>query len=169
MVGGISMDYSHVSPETYLLTEDDRTIEFKKYRYGDENKPSPDECKGKLKGVCLAYAFCGEQDFGIKPMATAFGATGKNGTINKVPLELVEADGVRAIKFGGYARLDEIMIQGAKEAGVIGYWDDSNLIICAAPEYGFVIDSIKAMFKPKHVRFGFNRSFAGCNLLILAI
>lgn len=163
------MDYSHVSPETYLLTEDDRTIEFKKYRYGDENKPSPDECKGKLKGVCLSYACCGEQDFGIKPMATAFGATGKNGTINKVPLELVEADGVRAIKFGGYARLDERMIQGAKEAGVIGYWDDSNLIICAASEYGFVIDSIKAMFKPKHVRFGFNRSFAGWNLLILAI
>ena len=44
------MDYSHVSPETYLLTEDDRTIEFKKYRYGDESKPSTDECKGKLKG-----------------------------------------------------------------------------------------------------------------------
>ena len=163
------MDYSHVSPKMYFLTEDERTIEFKKYRYGDKSKPSPDECKGKLKGVCLAYACCGEQDFGIKYMATAFGATGKNGTINKVPLELVETDGVRAIKFGEYARLDEIMIKGAKEAGVIGYWDDSNLIICAAPEYSFIIDSIKAMFKPKCVRFGFNRSFAGCNLLILAI
>lgn len=163
------MDFSHVSPETYLLTEDDRTIEFKLYRYDDGKKPSPEECKGTLKGVCLSYAFCGEQDFGIKPMATAFGATDKNGTINKVPLELVEADGVRAIKFGNYVRLDDSMIQGAKGAGIIGYWDDSNLIICAAPEYGFVIDSIKEMFKPKHVRFGFSRSFAGGNLLILAI
>ena len=96
-------------------------------------------------------------------------ATGKNMTINKVPLEVVDADGVKAIKFGEYVNLDDRMIQGAKDAGVIGYWDDCNLIICAAPEYSFVIDSIKAMFKPKHVRFGFSRSFAGCNLLILAI
>lgn len=165
------MDFSHVSPEALLLTEDDRTIVFKKYRYDDEKKPSPDECKGKLKGVCLTYAFCGEQDFGIEPMARQFGATGSGMTVNKIPknLEIVEAENVKAIKFGSYAKLDSVMIKGAMEAGVVGYWDDCNLIICASPEYSFVIDSIKAMFKPKHVRFGFSRSFAGANLLILAI
>ena len=163
------MDYSHVSPEVYLRKEDDTTIEFKKNRHDDEKKPSPEECKGKLTGVCLTYACCGEQDFGIKSMATAFDATGSKGRIKKVPLEVVESEGVRAIKYGRNAQLDEIMMRGAKEAGIIGYWDDANLIICAAPEYGFVIDSIKEMFKPNNVRFGFSRSFAGRNLLILAI
>ena len=165
------MDLSHVSPETYLLTEDEITIEFKKYRHDDEKKPVPEECKGILKGVCLSYAFCGEQDFGIEPMARQFGATGKNGTITKIPkeLEIIESEGVKAIKFGSYAKLDSGMIRATKEAGVIGYWDDANLIICASPEYEFVINSIREMFKPKHVRFGFSRSFAGCNLLILAI
>lgn len=172
MLGGIiMMDLSHVSPETYLLTEDEITIEFKKYRHDDEKKPVPEECKGILKGVCLSYAFCGEQDFGIEPMARQFGATGKNGTITKIPkeLEIIESEGVKAIKFGSYAKLDSGMIRATKEAGVIGYWDDANLIICASPEYEFVINSIREMFKPKHVRFGFSRSFAGCNLLILAI
>lgn len=165
------MDLSHVSPETYLLTEDDRTIKFKRYRYDDEKMPTPEECKGVLKGVCLSYAFCGEQDFGIEPMARQFGATGKNGTITKIPkeLEIIESEGVKAIKFGSYAKLDSGMIRATKEAGVIGYWDDANLIICASSEYEFVIKSIREMFKPKHVRFAFSRSFAGRNLLILAI
>lgn len=165
------MDFSHLSTETYLLTEDDRTLEFKLERYNDEKMPSPEKCKGKLKGVCLSNAFCGERDFGIEPMAKEFGATGKEMTINKIPknLEIIESENVKAIKFGDYAELDSTMVRGAMDAGVIGYWDNSNFIICASPEYHFVIDSIKAMFKPKYVRFGFSRSFASYNLLILAI
>lgn len=165
------MDLSHVSPQTYLLTEDNRTIKFENYRHGDEKVPTPEECKCKLKGVCLAYAFCGEQDFGIRPMAEEFKATGTNMTINKIPkeLEVIESNGVRAIKFGNYARLDSGMIRATMEAGVIGYWDDANFIVCASPEYSFVIDEIKAMFKPKQIRFGFSRSFGGANLLILSI
>lgn len=165
------MDFTHVSPETYLLTEDEKTLTFKLHRYKNDPNPFPRECKGKLKGVCLSYAFCGEQDFGIEPMARQFGATGKTMMVKKIPkdLEIVDSEGVKAIKFGGYAQLDSNMIHGAKEAGVIGYWDDANLIICASAEYSFVIDSIKAMFKPNHVRFGFSRTFAGRNLLILAI
>lgn len=172
LLGGIiMMELSHVSPSIYLLTEDDRTIEFRNCRYDDKKMPTPEECKGALKGVCLSYAFCGEQDFGIEPMAKQFGATGKNGTITKIPkeLEIVESEGVKAMKFGRYAELDSGMIIATKEAGVIGYWDDANLIICASPEYEFVIHSIREMFKPKHVRFTFSRSFAGRNLLILAI
>lgn len=163
------MDFGNVSPVIYFITEDDNAVEFRKYRFGDEKKPSPDECKGKLRGIRLDYACCGEQDWGIEPMARAFGCKGNNGIIHKIPLELVEEKGVRAIKFGNYAQLDDQMVRRTKEAGIIGYWDDSNLIICAAPEYGFVIDSIKELFKPKRVRFAFNRSFAGSNLLILAI
>lgn len=91
------MDLSHVSPKTYLLTEDNRTIEFKKYRHDDEKMPAPEECKGVLKGVCLSYAFCGEQDFGIEPIARQFGATDQNGTITKIPkeLEIIESEGVK--------------------------------------------------------------------------
>lgn len=165
------MDLSNVSPETYLFTEDDRTIKFKKYRHNDEKMPTPEECKGVLKGVSLSYAFCGEQDFGIDPMAKQFGATGKNRTITKIPkeLEIIESEGVKAIKFGRYAKLNSRMVRKTMEAGVIGYWDDSSLIICASPEYEFVINSIQEMFKPNHVRFGFSRSLFGYNLLILAI
>ena len=164
------MDLSHFSPETYLLTEDGRTIKFERYCRNDEKKPTVEECKGALKGVCLSYACCGEQDFGIKPMAKQFGATEKNGTITNIPKELkiVELQGVKAIKFGSYAGLDSRIVKATLDAGVIGYWDDANFIICASSEYGFVIDSIHNMFKPKHVRFGFSRSFAGCNLLILS-
>ena len=166
------MDFSHVSPNTYLLTEDNRTMGFKKYRYSDDEKPSPEVCKGKIKGVCLTYAFWGRQDIGIGSMASQFEATGKDGIINRIPenLEIVEESNVKAIKFGSYAKLDSDMIRGAMEAGVIGYWDDSNLIICASPEYSFVIDEIKEMIKPKQARFGFSKSFGGhYNLLILAI
>ena len=124
-----------------------------------------------MKGVCLSYAFCGEQDFGIEHMAKQFGVTGKNGTITKIPkeLEIVEFKGVKAIKFGKYAELDLKVVEATMEAGVIGYWDDANLIICASQEYEFVINAIQNMFKPKHVRFAFSRSFGGYNLLILSI
>lgn len=165
------MDLSHVSPETYLLTEDNKTITFKKYRHDDEKKPVPEECKGFLKGVCLSYAFCGEQDFGIEHILRQFGATGKYRTITKIPkqLEIIESEGITAIKFGSYAKLDSGMIGATREAGVIGYWDNANLIICASPEYKFVINSIREMFKPNMVRFGLSSGFAGSNLLILAI
>lgn len=90
------MDLSHVSPETYLLTEDDRTITFKKYRHDDEKKPVPEECKGILKGVSLSYASCGEQDFGIESMARQFGATDRYRIITKIPkeLEIIESEGI---------------------------------------------------------------------------
>ena len=156
---------------TNLLTEDGRTIKFETFRYEDDEKPSPEECKEVLKGVCLAYAFCGEQDFGIEPMAIQFGATSENGTITKIPKELkvVENEGVTAIQFGSYAKLDSGMVRATKEYGVISYWDDANFIICASSEYEFVIKSIHEMFKPKNVRFAFSHSFAGYNLLILTI
>lgn len=136
-----------------------------------KKKPAPEECKGVLKGVCLSYAFCGKQDFGIEPIARQFGAIDQNGTITKIPkeLEIIESEGVKAIKFGNYAKLDFGMIRATKEAGIIGYWDNANLIICASPEYEFVINSIRVMLKPQHVRFAFSRLFTGRNLLILAL
>lgn len=165
------MDLSHFSPKIYLLTEVGRTIEFGGHTQEDGKKPNVEECKGVLKGVCLEYACCGEQDFGIEPMAKHFGVTEKNGTITKIPnnLEIVKLDGVSAIKFGNYAELDSSVVEETKKIGVLGYWDDANFIICASPEYGCVIDSIYNMFKPKQVRFGLSRSFGGYNLLILSI
>jgi len=161
---------SCISPETHLLFEKN-SIPFKMYRNDDEKKPTPEECKGVLKGVFLSYAFCGEQDYGIQPMAIQFGATDKNRTITEIPekLEIIESEGVKAIKFGSYAKLDSVMIRTAKESGVISYWDKENFIICASSEYKFVIDSIVEIFKPNHARFGFINSFDGPNLLILAI
>ena len=162
------MKYSHVSPEVILLKEDNKQINFKKYLYEEEKKPTPDDCKDKIKGIMLTYAFCGEQDFGIKPLEKAFGVD-KKGIIKKAPIELIEKDGVRAIKFGRYIHLNELMIKGAKNSGLIGYWDEENIIICAAPEYGFIIDSIKELIKPNRAWLGLEDLLFGNNLMIVEI
>ena len=165
------MEMRHVSPELYLLTEDGKMLEFLRKRNEDEKNPTPDECRGPLKGVSLSYAFCGEQDFGIGPLAKMFGAANESeGIITKIPeeLEIIEFDGVKAIKIGRYVELDSDMVEETKKVGIIGYWDNSQFIICASPEYEFVIDSIREMFKPNQVRFAHDRYLWGCSLLIFA-
>lgn len=164
------MEFGAVSPKTYLLTEDIRTITFDKYWNEGEYKPKLEECMGIIKGVRLSYAFRGEQDVSIKPLLDALGVTDDYGLITKVPLETGEEDGARFIKYGRDSKLNDNTIQAAKKVGIIGYWDDPNLMICAAPEYDFVIDSISKMFTPKKVRLGFNRGAGNIrDLLILAV
>ena len=165
------MDLSHLSPEFSLLTKDDKVIEFKQYGYNEKGIPSPKDCEAALKGIRLSYAFCGEQDFGIEEILKRFGAMNKNGIITRIPegLSITTSGEVKAIKFGNYIKLDSEMIKRANTHGIIGYWDYESFIICASKEYEFIINSIQEMFKPKHLRFALNRSFAGFNFIILAI
>ena len=104
-------------------------------------------------------------------MAKQFGAIGKSRIITNIPkeLEIIEFEGIKALKFGCYAKLDLEIIRATKEAGVISYWDNENLFISVSSEYAFIINSIWTMFKPLLVRFAFSRSFSGRILLILAI
>lgn len=159
----------NISPEICFFMTRGKVITFKTFRRLGEEKPLIDECKDELTGISLSYAFCGEQDFGIHPLAKAFDALNNDLIIKKVPLKIIESKGVKAIMYGNDAELDRNIICKARKAGVIGYWDKSNLLICAAPEYSFLIDSIKEMMVPKHVKFGFKGIFGGrYHLLILA-
>ena len=171
------MRYDHFSPKVYLLFEDERIVEFQKY---PRVKPSIDECKGKIKGICFSYAFCGEQDFGIAPLLKAFNASNEDGIINNVPLEdgiinnvplkVETVDKVKALMYYPYGELDREVIKGTKLAGITGYWDKSRLVICAAPEYDFIIDAIMEMIKPQHTCIGLNsQSPFDTNLVILAV
>ena len=161
------MRYDHFSPKVYRLFEDERIVEFEKY---PKVKPSIDECKGKIKGICLSYAFCGEQDFGIDRLLKAFNASNEDGIINSVPLSVETEDKVKALMYYPYGELDRKVIKGTKLAGLTGYWDKSRLVICASPEYSFVIDSIMEMIKPQHTCIGLNSQTPfDTNLVILAV
>ena len=163
------MNYDLLSPRVSFTMKSGETIVFKRFLRNGEEIPSAEKCKGEIVGISLAYAFCGEQDFGIRPLAKAFDALNDCMIIKRAPLEIAKADGVKAIMYGEDVSLNKNMIRGAKQAGVIAYWDKANLIICARPEYSFVIDSIKEIIKPNHVRFAFEEIFGGRgNLVILS-
>lgn len=163
------IDSTHLSPVVCLLMEDGREIEFKLYRHDGEINPSSKECKGRIRKIRLSYAFCGEQDFGIESLEDNFKVK-KNGIITKIPkdLEVITNENVKAIRYGELARTDPLLERYAKDTGVIGYWDDANLFICASHEYGFVIDEIYKLFCPKHVKFALKANSLGYDLIILA-
>lgn len=162
------MDYSNVSPVVSLITANNKVIGFRKLRSDDYEKPTPDECKRKLKGICLSYAFCKEQDFGIQVLEEAFKISA-DGTIHDAPFEVIESKKVKAIVYGKSIALNDEMIKGAILSGIIGYWDSENVIICASLEYGFVIDEIKEFIKPEFAKIGFTSGYnGGENLVIYA-
>ena len=165
------MESSNVSSFLYILTEDRRTVKFKLYRYANEDKPSAMECKGKIRGLHLSYAYCGEQNLGIRYLAKEFGATDRKMKIKKVPssLEIVETKNVKALLAGlKHSNWKEAMESKAIEAGVVGYWDDASLCICASNEYSFIIDAIQELLKPNRAHFAFNNiQCGGANLLIV--
>ena len=161
------MDQSKLSPEVCFLMQYGQPVVFKRFRRNGEELPSAEQCKGELTGITLTYAFCGEQDDGIRPLLKAFGALNDDLLIKREPLEVVELDGYKAIKYGEDVHLDFNVARTAKQSGVVGYWDKSNLMICTSPEYGFLIESIKELMKPRHARFGFKGVFGGRYHLVI--
>lgn len=161
------MDFSYVSEHTVVLFEGKEQIAFSKY--SEEANPNVEDTRKKVVGILLEYAYCGEQDFGIERMAKAFSAE-DDGIIKKVPngLTLDVQDGVAILRYG-YKTADDQMIKGTKKAGILGYWDDENLMICASSEYSHIIESLIDMIQPNKARFAFQRTFAGSNLLVLTI
>lgn len=164
------IDFRHLSPVVSLLMKDGRKIEFNLYRFDGEINPSPEECKGELKGIELSYAFCGEQDIGIKSLEEEF-KVNNLGVITKIPknFKIDSNSYVKVLKCGKSANLDPKLSKITKETGVIGYWDDSNLLICVSQNYDFVIDKIKKLFCPKHVKIVLRTNSLGYDLIILAI
>ena len=162
------MNVEHLSPIVNLRMSDNRVVEFRRYPKKDFPKPLPKDCQGPITGVCLNYAFCGEQDFGISPILQAFGAYDKNMVMARTPVEIIETKNMKAMVFGEDIYLTDKVNKATKEAGVIGYWDKSNFAICACDEYGFIIDELRKLVKPKNARFSYSETFGGrCNLLIV--
>lgn len=164
------IDFSHLSPVVSLLMEDGTEIQFDLYRADGEVNPSPEECKRSLKGIKLSYAFCGEQDFGIKPLEEEF-KVNKKGIVTKIPKDLkIDSNSyVKSIRYGKDSSLDPIISRITRDTGIIGYWDERNLLICASQNYDFIIDKIKKLFCPKHVKFSLQANTLGYDLLILAV
>ena len=162
---------SHMSPAIHLRMEDGRTVKFKTKFRDEFVKPDPEKCKGKITGVFLSYAFCGEQDFGIEPLAESFGASEKNDWIMKnTPVSIAEFKGIKAIMAGIDYPFNAEIIQMVKKAGLMGCWDDESFAIFADSDYSFVIDEIAQLIKPNRTKFAFSNCFMGRqNLLILEV
>lgn len=158
----------HLSFNISLRLEDGSTPKFKRFPKEIPN-PTPEECRGELTGFCFFYAFCGEQDFGIEPLRELFGATGDDMTITTTaPLREEIRRSVIALMAGDDITLTDKIAQAAQHAGLVGYWDEGNFIICASKDYAFIIGQLKELIQPGHARFGFSAApFSGVNLLIL--
>lgn len=163
------MDSTNVSEKIMFLLEGNETISFSNSSLHSSCEPTEEQLRKKVIGIQLSYAFCGEQDFGIAPMKRAFEA-GSDGIINKVPngLTLDTQDDVIILKYGS-TFLSPRMLAIAKEVGMVGYWDDSNLIICSSKKYEPIIENIIDFIQPKKARFAFRSVFGGSNLMILSV
>ena len=136
-----------ISPVVSLILGTDKVIGFRRNPIDGYQKPSPEECKEALKGIYLAAS---SEKQNLTNLKMAF-STLEDGTIRNVPLEIAEEGEIRAIKCGNVT-LNEEMTAEAIRVGIIGFFNSSNVIICAAPEYGFVIDSIMSFIKPNITR-----------------
>lgn len=163
------MDSTHVSPEIMFLLEGNETISFSSSVLHTSIKPTEEQLQKKIIGIQLSNASCGEQAFGIDPMARAFGA-GSDGIINEVPKDLTldTQENVVILKYGS-TFLSPRMLEIAKEVGVAGYWDDENLIICASKEYESIIKKVIDFIQPKKAKFAFRTVFGGRNLMVLSV
>ncbi len=161
-------DIKSLSQKAGLIMEGERQVDFKLHWTDKEKKPSDHECKGKISLVYLGYAFMGEQDFGIDGLREKFGIQEGETLIRRIPedLKVIEKDGVKAIKIGQYVDLDEMMVKATLRAGLAGTWDEKAFIICAAPEYSFLIDYIVENLKPNGAKIGITHNFFGPNLVI---
>ena len=163
------MDSTHVSPKIMFLLEGNETISFSSSSLHSSQKPAEDQLRKKVIGIQLSYAHWGEHHGGIEPMARAFGAY-PDGIIMEVPkaLTLDTQNDVTILKYGSdvpHPRMLEI----AKKVGVAGYWDDSNLIICASNEYESIIKHVIDFIQPQKAKFAFRTVFGGRNLMVLSV
>ena len=61
-------------------------------------------------------------------------------------------------------------LQMTKKSGVVGYWDNANLIICATKEYEMLIQSCNDLIQPRKAKFAFRTVGDGTrNLMILPV
>ena len=158
----------HISPALQIRMENGDIIKFKHWYKDGYAKPKPEKCKGKITGILLAYAFCGEQDFGIESMANAFGASIANGlVIEKVPVKIVERFGVKVIKYNIDYLFDSETLNLIGKAGMVGCWDDESIAIYADEDYNFVIDEIADFLKPNEVKFAFSDCIMGREHLLI--
>ena len=102
-------------------------------------------------------------------VSKAFGATPK-GVINQIPKDfnVYTQEDTIVLKYGDTS-ISPRMFDMAKKAGIVGYWDDANLIICASKEYEAIVKNMRKFIKPKKAKFAFRSVFGGRNLMILAV
>ena len=156
----------HTSDFTIILFKDWTRSSFE---LGTPCKVNPHAIrKKKIRSILLSYAKCFEQDNGITPIAEAFGCNSRL-VITKIPdnFEVFEdEDGFKSLKFG---KPNAAPLKLKSEiAGIASYWDSDGFEIMANPNYAFLIDKIKKMFKKKHLRFINNKTTAE-NLVFLSI
>lgn len=162
------MEFSHISGEVMFLLGSKETLTFSRMPYKDSSKPTPEQLREDIIGVQLSYAFCGEQDFGIEPLAKDFGAF-PSGFITKIPQDFyVHSDGDIVVLKHGRLSIDPYMYDIARETGVAGYWDDENLVLCASKEYDSIIASTRNLITSRKAKFAFRTVGFGRNLLILS-
>lgn len=156
------MEYSHVSNYLWIRLEENELICFTQNEK-ESKLPSKEQVQKRVTGIEIAYACCGEQDFGIEPLLTAFHAK-KDGQIQEIPetLSLKKQEKIWILKYGN-TFFDPRMLSLTKEVGMTGYWDKENIVICASEPYEEIIKNIVVFLERKRAKF----TFKGPNLMII--
>lgn len=165
------MDIIHVSEEVKITLREEKreNILFLNYPLREESEPIKEKFKRKIRGVQLSYAYCREQDFGIEPMQRAFGAY-PNGIITKIPDNFIveEREEVVILKYGNTS-IPSRMTEMAKNIGMVGYWDDDNLIICTSKENKQIIEGIYESIRTNKAKFTLTKERIGGQDLVIQV
>lgn len=163
------MDFLYISPEVKILFEDNEELRVLKKSIHSEIEISAEQCQKKVLEIELSNSFYRHQDNNILNLKKSFNMSA-DGVINKIPknyyIETVE--NVMILKIGN-TEITPGMIGLAEKVGVVGYWDNANIIICVSKQYKSLFENIRRLFTCFQTRLKISCDSWGPNLKIIAM
>ena len=162
------MDFTHLSDKIWIRLDEKDIILFSNDPEFPSCLPTREQLRKRVTGIQLSCSSCSKQQIGIEPLKKAFGAE-SSCIIHRLPNELLLdiQDDIIILKYGS-ANISQHMLSVAKKIGMSGYWNDSNLIICASSQYLPIILSIIEFIQSQRAVFAFKITSSGKNLMIVS-
>ena len=161
------MDFLYISPEVKILFEDNEELRILKKQIHSHTKISEEQCKKRIIEIELSNAFYRHQDNQISYLKKAFKMS-HDGVINEIPktYSIETVDNVRILKIG-ITEITPSMLGLAEKVGVVGYWDNANIIICVSEQYKLLFENIRQLFICFQTRLKISKDSWGPNLKIM--
>ena len=161
------MDFLYISPEVKILFEDNEELRILKKQIYSHTKISEEQCKKRIIEIELSTAFYRHQDNQIIHLKKSFNMS-HDGVINAIPktYRIETVDNVMVLKIGN-TEITPSMIGLAEKVGVVGYWDNANIIICVSEQYKLLFENIRRLFVCFQTRLKISKDFWGPNLKIM--